>query len=122
MRGYAWLTNHVAPDQPTYRILLVLSMGGFRVLALAVPDAFDGDGVVFGSAFLLVTLIHSWLFSRSQEVHSFGAMVRLTPLNIVAALLILAAIGRRLNGADVIWFLLLQQHRVGVRVVGVTGM
>jgi hypothetical protein len=44
--GYAWRTNAVPPREPVLRVLMLLGMGGFLVVALAVPTAFDGG--VFG--------------------------------------------------------------------------
>jgi low temperature requirement protein LtrA len=55
--GYAWRTNAVPPREPVLRVLMLLGMGGFLVVALAVPTAFDG--VVFGVGYLLVTVVHS---------------------------------------------------------------
>src|ERR671923_2608541 len=42
--GYAWLTNAIATDRLRYRLLLIGGMGGFLVIALAIPEAYDGDG------------------------------------------------------------------------------
>ena len=36
--GYAWLTNAIAVDRAGHRLLLLGGMGGFLVLALAIPD------------------------------------------------------------------------------------
>src|SRR4051794_2174042 len=46
--GYAWLTNAVPPDRPVRRLLLIGGMGAFFICALAIPNVFDGDGVIFG--------------------------------------------------------------------------
>src|SRR3954454_6334392 len=50
--GYAWLTNAVPPTTGGRRILVLLAMGGFFVVALAIPDAFGDTGVVLGVAYL----------------------------------------------------------------------
>jgi low temperature requirement protein LtrA len=89
--GYAWLTNVVAPDRLAYQLLLLGGMGAFLVISLAIPTAFGGGGVAFGLAYLVVVLIHSGLFSRSQVGASGAAILRVAPLNLVAALAIVAA-------------------------------
>ena len=89
--GYAWLTNVVAPDRLAYQLLLLGGMAAFLVISLAIPTAFGNGGVAFGAAYLVVVLIHSGLFSRSQAGESGLAILKLAPLNIVAALAILAA-------------------------------
>ena len=50
--GYAWLTNAVPPREPVLRLLILLGMGGFLVVALAIPTAFNGGGVAFGIGYL----------------------------------------------------------------------
>src|SRR3954453_8511461 len=89
--GYAWLTNVVAPDRVGYQLLLLGGMAAFLVLSLAIPTAFSGGGVAFGLAYLVVILIHAGLFIRSQAGASGTAILRVAPLNIVAALAIVAA-------------------------------
>jgi low temperature requirement protein LtrA len=90
--GYAWLTNAVPPRGPVLRLLMLAGMGGFLVVALAIPTAFDGGGVLFGLGYLLVTLVHTGMFLLSSHEHAVRAMRRLGPANaITAALLLLAA-------------------------------
>src|SRR5436309_8040643 len=55
--GYAWLTNTVAPTSMVRRGLLITGMGGFLVMALALPHAFAGSGWAFGVAYLLVNAV-----------------------------------------------------------------
>jgi low temperature requirement protein LtrA len=57
--AYAWLTNAIATDRLRFRLLLIGGMGGFLVIALAVPDAYRGDGLAFGIAYLVVVLLHA---------------------------------------------------------------
>src|SRR5262245_66647882 len=56
--GYAWMTNAARPDTWQSTALLLVGMAGFFVCALAVPRAFDEDGIVFGVAYLAVTGVH----------------------------------------------------------------
>ena len=87
--GYAWLTNAVAPNSTTRRTLLLTGMAGFLVMALAIPEAFGDYGWLFGVSYLVVNLVHGILF-RTAGPGAREAMRLLGPMNIVAALLVLA--------------------------------
>jgi low temperature requirement protein LtrA len=89
--GYAWLTNNVGTDQPLNRVLVLLAMGGFLVMALAIPQAFGAAGLIFGCAYLLVNLIHAALFTRAPNLSSARAIWRIAPFNVGTALLIVLA-------------------------------
>jgi low temperature requirement protein LtrA len=89
--GYAWLTNAVPPREPVLRLLLLLGMDGFLIVALAIPTAFDGGGVAFGIGYLLVTLVHTGMFLLSSQESAVPAMRRLGPANAVTAALLLLA-------------------------------
>jgi low temperature requirement protein LtrA len=89
--GYSWVTNEVPPRDKTARLLLLLGMAGFLIIALAIPDAFGDTGVAFGIGYLLVTLVHTGLFLRSSNQGVVRSMLKLGPFNIVAAILVLAA-------------------------------
>jgi len=88
--GYAWVTNAVAPNSTTRRTLLLTGMLGFLVIALAVPEAFQDAGWLFGSGYLLVTLVHAALFTRNEDRSAARAAYGLAGLNLVSALLVLA--------------------------------
>ena len=87
--GYAWLTNAIAPNSTTRRTLLLTGMAGFLVMALAIPHAFGRDGWLFGVSYLVVNLVHTALF-RQAGTGARQAIQLTAPLNIVAALLVLA--------------------------------
>jgi low temperature requirement protein LtrA len=89
--GYAWLTNAVPPQTPELRVLMLLGMVGFLVVALAIPDAFGDSGVAFGVGYLVVTFVHTGLFLRSSEESTVRAMSRLGPYNTVTAAMLFAA-------------------------------
>ena len=88
--GYAWLTNAIATDLLRFRLLLIGGMGAFLVIALAVPDAFDGDGLAFGLGYLVVVVLHAGMFVRGTSVSEVRAILRIAPFNLVAAALVLA--------------------------------
>jgi low temperature requirement protein LtrA len=88
--GYAWLTNAVRADTLSRRLLLFAAMGAYFVLALSVPRAFDGAGLAFGIAYLLIVLIHAALFTRSTAASVVTAILSLAPYNIAAAVVVVA--------------------------------
>ena len=89
--GYAWLTNAVPPRESVIRVLMLVGMAGFLIVALAIPDAFGDSGVAFGIGYLLVTFVHTGLFLRSSEESAVRAMFRLGPFNTITAALLLVA-------------------------------
>lgn len=88
--GYVWLTNEIAPSTTSRRTALMVAMFGFFIIALAVPDAVGGDGLVFGWAFLGVTLIHAILFRVSGGPSSAKAVMEVLPINLGAAVFVIA--------------------------------
>ncbi|EGD53463.1 low temperature requirement protein A [Gordonia neofelifaecis] len=95
--GFMWLTNEVAPSTTGRRTLLLIGMFGFFAIALAVPDAVSGRGLVFGWAFLGVTLLHAVMFRVAGGESSSRAILRILPVNLGAAILVL--IGGYVHGA-----------------------
>jgi low temperature requirement protein LtrA len=89
--GYAWLTNAVPPRAPMLRLLMLVGMGGFLSVALAIPTAFDGGGGTFGAGYLLVTLVHIGMFLLSTHESALRAMRRLGPVNAITAVLLILA-------------------------------
>jgi low temperature requirement protein LtrA len=89
--GYAWLTNSVAADRLSRRLLLLGGMASYLVLALAIPHAFSGSGTAFGIAYVAVVLVHAALFTRSSSQSVVQAILGLAPFNLGTALLVLVA-------------------------------
>jgi low temperature requirement protein LtrA len=94
--GYAWLTNAITTDRLRFRLLLVGGMGGFLIIALAAPHAYESDGVVFGLGYLAVTLLHAGMFARGATLNEMRAILKLAPFNLLAAVLVL--VGGALGG------------------------
>ncbi|MGE5828934.1 MAG: low temperature requirement protein A [Micromonosporaceae bacterium] len=88
--GYAWLTNAVAPTNRLRRTLVLVGMGGFLVMALAIPDAFGASGWAFGAGYFVVNAVHSGLFLHSAGPGGVAVMRGLAPLNLLSAGLVLA--------------------------------
>ena len=53
--GYVWLANARTPSRTPERLLMLVGMAGFLIMALAIPDAFGQDGVALGVGVTLAT-------------------------------------------------------------------
>jgi low temperature requirement protein LtrA len=87
--GFLWLTNAVPPDRTPLRLLLLSGMATFFAISLAIPNAFDGDGVIFAGAYLAVVIIHMGLYMQSAT-WSVAGVWSFARLNLVQAILVLA--------------------------------
>jgi low temperature requirement protein LtrA len=87
--GYAWLTNAVAPNSTFRRTLMLVGMGGFLTIALAIPDAFGAYGWAFGLGYFVVNAVHTGLFTVSGGEDVVRSFRRLGPMNLVSATIIL---------------------------------
>jgi low temperature requirement protein LtrA len=91
--AYAWLTNTLDPEEGGVRIAMFASMAAMLVAALAVPHAFDADGVVFGVAYFLVRALHLVLYAIAgrRDPDLMGAILRILPSAMLGASLIVIA-------------------------------
>jgi low temperature requirement protein LtrA len=91
--SYAWLTNTVDPGLGAVSAAMVVAMAAMFVAALAVPDAFGSHGVLFGAAFLIVTVMHLTLYALSvrRDPGLLAAILRIAPSALVGAALIIVA-------------------------------
>lgn len=91
--GYAWLTNALEPEEGVVRAGMFAAMAAMFVIALAVPDAFGTEGVLFGMGYLLVRLINVALYgvAAKRDPDLAQALVRLLPPATIGPLIILAA-------------------------------
>ena len=91
--GYAWLTSVVDPEEGAVRIAIFAAMAAFLVAALAVPNAFGDDALVFACAYGLVRVAHIWLFAIAsredpglrQSVTMLGGSTAISVALLVAA-------------------------------------
>jgi len=88
--GFAWLTNAVVPNNRLRRTLMLVGMGGFLTISLAIPDAFGDSGWAFGVGYFVVNAVHSGLFVLAGGPGASRAMLRLAPANLTSAALVLA--------------------------------
>jgi len=78
--------NARTPSRTTERLLMLAGMAGFLIMGLAIPEAFGRDGVALGVGYLIVVVVHGWLYLRVNK-----NIARLAPFNLVAALLVITA-------------------------------
>jgi low temperature requirement protein LtrA len=86
--GYAWLTNAVPPVTRARRTLILVGMGSFLAMALAVPEAFGDTGWLFGLGYFVVNAVHSGLFLTAGRASAPGMRV-IGPTNLASATLVL---------------------------------
>src|SRR4030095_3409068 len=85
--GYVWLTNSVPPVTPSRQLLLIAGMAAFLICALAIPNAFGNTGVAFGIGYLIVIIVHSFMYLRSVGLK----VARFVPMNFLSALTVIIA-------------------------------
>jgi low temperature requirement protein LtrA len=91
--AYAWLTNTLDPEEGRVRLAMLASMAAMLLVALAVPKAFDDDGVLFGVAYFAVRVLHVVLYGigSKQDPDLFAALLRMAPSATLAPALIVGA-------------------------------
>ncbi len=90
--GYAWLTNALHRDDMLARAGLISAMAAMLIAALAVPQAFGDDAVIFGVAYFLVRVIHIGVYTYgAREVDIRGAILKLAPGLLAAPALLIVA-------------------------------
>ncbi len=85
--GYVWLTNSVPPVTADRQLLLIAGMSAFLICALAIPNAFQDADLAFGIGYLIVIIVHSFMYVRAVGLK----VARFVPMNFLAAGTIIAA-------------------------------
>jgi low temperature requirement protein LtrA len=120
--AYAWLTNTVDPEEGFVGAALLVALIAMFVAALAVPGVFDDDGVLFGTAFLVVCAMHLALYALAGRGNRdlLSAVLRLAPWTLLGATLILVA-GFADGARTWLWVAALACTYVGAGLSGSTG-
>jgi low temperature requirement protein LtrA len=116
--GYAWLTNMLEPEEGLVRAGMFASMAAMLVVALAVPEAFDSDALLFGVAYLLVRLLQVQLFAIAgkRDPDVLEAVLRMLPAAALAPVIIVVA-GFFDGGAQAaLWVIALAVDYLGVLI------
>ena len=120
--AYAWLTNYVAAEEDRERLLMLAVMGAFLVAALAVPEAFGDDALVFAIAYAVARWLHIFIFAEANDDLDAGEAIRRlarTALPAPALLIVGAFLDR--DAQTVLWTLALAIDFAGPFVFGVRG-
>jgi low temperature requirement protein LtrA len=116
--AYAWLTNTLNPEEGVVRIAMFGVTAAMLIVALAVPEAFDEHGVIFGVAYLVVRAMHLALYALAArgDHDLLGAVLRMTPSSTISGVLILAAGFLDDEQRVVLWLIALAIDYLGVLV------
>ena len=116
--AYAWLTNTLNPEEGIVRIAMFVVMAAMLVVALAVPEAFDEHGVIFGVAYLVVRTMHLALYAIAArgDPDLLGAVLRMVPSSTISGVLILAAGFVEGDQRTALWIIALAIDYLGVIV------
>jgi low temperature requirement protein LtrA len=90
--AYAWMTNAVDIENVVTRLIVLGAMGAAFFMALAVPDAYQDEGIWFAVAYFAVRILNTTLFSWGvrHDAVQLRATLRLAPWFLGAALVALA--------------------------------
>ena len=91
--AYAWLTNTLNPEEGAVRLAVFGSIGAMLIVALATPNAFGSDGVIFGVAYFFVRALHLVLYAIAGkgDPELLRAVVRIVPSAIAGPALLVVA-------------------------------
>ena len=118
--AYAWLTNFVDADETAARLVVFASMGAMLIAALAIPEAFDDYGVLFGCAYFVVRALHIFFWAYANEDVNVATALRLLSVTALPAPALLIVAGFLDGGAQVsVWIIALLIDYAGPMVFGV---
>ena len=91
--GYAWLTNALEPEEGRVRAGMFGAMAAMLVVALAIPDAFGEDAMLFAVAYIVVGLLNLVLFTIAgrRDPSLLRPAARVIPTATIGPLAILGA-------------------------------
>ena len=121
--AYAWLTNTLNPEEGIVRIAVFASMAAMLIVALAAPNAFGVDGVVFGVAYFIVRALHLVLYAIAGrgDRELMQAVLRIAPSALIGAALLVVA-GFTQDGVRMaIWAVALAIDYLWLLVAGMRG-
>jgi low temperature requirement protein LtrA len=121
--AYAWLTNYIAADEGKERLLMFTVMGAMLIAALAVPQAFGDDALIFGLAYAAARWLHIFIWAEANEDATVGhAVVRLGLTALPGtSLLVIAGLVDDGTLRVVLWIVGLSIDYAGPYVFGVSG-
>ena len=120
--AYSWLTNYIAADEGKERLLMFGVMGAFLISALAAPQAFGDDALIFALAYAAARWLHIFIFAEANDdVNAGMAIRRLARTSIPGPALLIAAAFLDPPWQAAVWVLALAIDFAGPYVFGVRG-
>jgi low temperature requirement protein LtrA len=90
--AFAWLTNAIDPEAGSPRAMLFVAMAAVLVASLAVPEAFGDHALEFGLAYLVVRVVHLFVYARATGDRDIAAAIKgFAPGMLTACGLLIAA-------------------------------
>jgi low temperature requirement protein LtrA len=120
--AYAWLTNYIAAEEDTERLLMLAVMGAFLVTALAAPEAFGDHALLFAVAYAAARWLHIFIFAEANDdVDAGEAILRLARTALPAPLLLILAAFLDEPAQWIVWVGALALDFAGPFVFGIRG-
>lgn len=121
--GYAWLTSVVDPDDPLVRIVMIVAMSAFLIVALCIPRAFDSEATLFAAAYAVVRLAHIALFmlASRDEANLRHSVITLATSTAIASGLLFGAAATDDVAQGALWTVALALDMGGPYFFGVEG-
>ena len=119
--AYAWFTSTIPVERDVVRLAMLAATGSLVLVALAVPDAFADDALLFGVAYFAVRLLNIVLLATAAwgDPERMGALARFTPTAILGASLYVVAAFVAPEMRMLVWALALAVAYVGPVLIGV---
>jgi low temperature requirement protein LtrA len=91
--AYAWLTNTLDPEEGAVRLAMFASAGAMLIVALATPEAFGANALVFGIAYFIVRALHVVLYviAGRDDPELRSAVLRFAPGAVLGPSLLVVA-------------------------------
>jgi low temperature requirement protein LtrA len=117
---YAWLTSAMDVDEGGVQLAMLASMAAMLVVALAVPNAFGDNAVLFGVAYLLVRVLHLILsvIAARNDADRRSALLRFAPTALIGGSLLVLAGFLESDVRIAVWFIALAIDYLGPIVIG----
>ena len=120
--AYAWLTNYIAAEEDRERLLMFAVMGAFLVAALAVPNAFGSDALLFAVAYAVARWLHIFIFAEANDdLDAAEAIRRLARTALPAPALLIGSTFLDGSAQALVWVVALAIDFAGPYVFGVRG-
>jgi len=121
--GYTWLTSTFDPEEGLVLVAVLVSTCAMFVAALAVPEAFGDEGIVFGVSFFVVNATQAALYAQSShgDERLFTAVLRTAPLTLGGSVLIVAAGFADGSFRTLLWIAAIAVGFIGPGLKGVGG-